>query len=277
MVDVAAPPQLPSRKRGRPPSVHAEAGGEIQSLDRAISVLEVLSNADGLPLSDVARRSDLPTSTAHRMLMTLQRRGFVAQDAETGLWTVGVGLFRVGGAYLRIRKLPDIGRPIIRELLKRVEETVNLSMLDGDELVCVAQAESHAAVRAFFRLGRRLPVHASAAGKAILAAMSDPEREARMARLTLQGFTPNTHTDLAALQADVDVVRERGYGVDDEEHTVGMRCVAAAIRDENGEAIGAVSISAPAVRMPASKIPQLGENIMATAGLLSARYSGRVG
>ncbi|WP_406857056.1 IclR family transcriptional regulator [Alsobacter sp. KACC 23698] len=276
MVDVVAPSPLPSRKRGRPPSVHAEAGGEIQSLDRAIGVLEVLSNADGLPLSDVARRSDLPTSTAHRMLMTLQRRGFVAQDAETGLWTVGVGLFRVGGAYLRIRKLPDIGRPIIRELLKRVEETVNLSMLDGDELVCVAQAESHAAVRAFFRLGRRLPIHASAAGKAIMAAMPDDERDARMARLTLQGYTPNTHTTLSALQADVDAVRERGYGVDDEEHTVGMRCVAAAIRDENGEPIGAVSISAPAVRMPTAKIPQLGESIMATARLLAARYSGRV-
>lgn len=275
MVDLTTPNATPPRKRGRPPSVQAEAGGEIQSLDRAIGILEVLSSVDGLSLSDVARFAELPTSTAHRMLMTLQRRELVAQDAETGLWTVGVGLFRVGSAYLRIRKLPDIGRPVIRELQGRVKETVNLSMLDGDELVCVAQAESHAPVRAFFRLGRRLPIHASAAGKAILAALDEAQRGRRLDALKLEGFTFNTIIDRATLEAEVARTRERGYGIDDEEHTVGMRCVSAAIRDENEEPIGAVSISAPSVRMPLEILPELGEHAVETARLLTRRYSGR--
>ncbi|WP_196240289.1 IclR family transcriptional regulator [Alsobacter soli] len=276
MVDLSSPVLTP-RKRGRPASATAAEGGEIQSLDRAIGIMELLASVDGLSLSDIARNAELPTSTAHRMLATLQRRGLVAQDAETGHWTIGLGLFRIGSAYLRIRKLPDIGRPVIRELLRQVNETVNLSMLDGEELVCVAQAESHAPVRAFFRLGRRLPMHASAAGKAILAAMDERERARRLDGMRLEGFTANTHTDRKALEADIAAVRERGYGIDNSEHTVGMRCVSAAIFDENREPIGAVSISAPAVRMPDDAIAGLGAKAAETAGVLTALYSGRGG
>ena len=232
---------IPLRRRGRPSSARPEAG-EVQSLDRAIVILGIVATEDGMTLSEIARKADLPTSTVHRLLTTLQRRGMVGHDAASGSWTVGVELFRIGSAYLRIRKLPEIGRPIIRDLGRDVDETVNLSMLDGHELVCVAQAESHAAVRAFFRLGRRLPMHASAAGKSILAACSDEARQEHLSALTLDRFTKNTHTTRKALLADVAEVARRGWAVDDEEHTLGMRCVAAPIFNEWGEPIGAVSV-----------------------------------
>jgi IclR family acetate operon transcriptional repressor len=239
-----------------------------------MAILEIVSSTDGMSLSEIARRADLPNSTVHRLLATLQKRCLVDHDSESGLWTVGVGLFRMGSAYLRIRKLPDIGRPVIRELLREVGETVNLSMLDGQELVCVAQAESHAAVRAFFRLGRRLPIHASGAGKAILAASEPDKRRDLMNGLDLERFTPNTRTSHKALQADLAEVARQGWAIDDEEQTLGMRCVAAAIRDEWGEPVGAVSVSAPGVRMLPERLDSVGRLVKAAADRLTMLYSG---
>jgi IclR family acetate operon transcriptional repressor len=262
------------RRRGRPASANGEHG-DVQSLDRAVSLLELLANGEGLVLSDLARRAGLPPSTAHRLLMTLYRRGLVGHEGDAGLWTVGPGLFRIGSAYLRIRKLPDIARPIIRALLAEVEETVNVSMLDGSELVCVAQAESHAPVRAFFRMGRRLPIHASGAGKAILAA-GDEALHARLLGVPpYERFTHNTRRTRAALAKDLQATRARGWAIDDEEHTLGMRCVSAVVVNEFAEPAGAVSISAPTVRMPSDRLLELGGKVQGAAATLSSLYSGQ--
>lgn len=268
-------PGAPAKRRGRPPSASSEPSGEVQSLDRAMSILEVLAAADGLALSELARRTELPSSTAHRLLTTLHRRRLVGHDLESGLWTIGVGLFRVGAAYLRIRKLPEIGRPVIRELVQAVDETVNLSMLDGPDLVCVAQSESHSPVRAFIRIGRRQPIHASAAGKAILARLSPERRAERVDALTLDRLTEHTHRTKKALAADLAEVSARGFGIDDEEQTLGMRCVAAAVLDEWGEPVGAISISAPTVRMPPERLGVLGAKVKQAAAELTALYCGR--
>lgn len=264
----------PLRRRGRPSTLGSDAGGEVQSLDRAIAILSVLATADGMMLSEIARTADLPTSTVHRLLTTLQRRGLVGHDPTSGFWTVGVELFRIGSAYLRIRKLPEISRPVIRDLLREVDETVNVSMLDGKELVCVAQAEGHAAVRAFFRLGRRLPIHASAAGKTILAVARDDLRKEHLSGLAFDRFTDKTHRTRKALLADLAEVARRGWAIDDEEHTLGMRCVAAPVFNEWGEPIGALSISAPTVRMPSDRLAVLGPRAKEAADHLTTLFSG---
>ncbi len=264
----------PLRRRGRPASATSEPSGDVQSLDRAMALLEVLAGSDGLGLSEVARQAELPPSTVHRLLATLHRRALVGHDRETGLWTVGVGLFRIGSAYLRNRKLPDIARPIIRKLLLEVDETVNVTMLNGREIVCVAQAESHAAVRAFFRLGRRLPVHASAAGKAILAAGSDAFQRELLDGSVFERFTENTLSSRKALMGDLAQVAKRGWAIDDEEHTIGMRCVSAAILNEFAEPAGALSISAPSVRMAPARMAILGERAKETALTLTRLFSG---
>ncbi len=272
MNDAVSPP----RRKGRPASASADsAGGEVQSLDRAITILEILHNDEGVTLSDVARRAELPTSTVHRLLTTMQRRGLVKNDAESGLWTVGLGLFRFGSAYLRIRKLPDIGRPVLRELFRDAEETVNLSMVDDSDLVCVAQVESHAPVRAFFRAGRSLPMHASAAGKAILAAMNEEARARWLGPGALERFTTRTLNTRIALLAELAAIGERGWAIDDQEHTLGMRCVAAAIFNEWREPVGAVSVSAPEVRMSNDSLPQLGKRVKAAADQLTLLYAGQ--
>lgn len=267
-------PELHVRRRGRPASTGAQSG-DVVALDRAAAILELLASGEGFLLAEVAERAMLPSSTAHRLLTTLHRRGLVGHELGTGLWTVGPGLFRIGSAYLRIRKLPEIARPIIRALLAEVGETVNVSMLDQEELLCVAQAESHAPVRAFFRLGRRLPIHGSAAGKAILAAGAEQLRRRLLGAGPLERFTANTLCGRGALARHLAEIRARGWASDDEEHTPGMRCVSAAILNEAGEPIGAVSISAPAVRMPAARVGALGSRVKETALTLSRLYSGQ--
>ena len=268
-------PNLHLPRRGRPASSGAP-GGEVVALDRAASILDVLAGGEGFLLAEVAQRAALPPSTVHRLLTTLLRRGLVGHEAGTGLWTVGPELFRIGSAYLRIRKLPEIARPIIGALLAEVGETVNVSMLDEDALICVAQAESHAPVRAFFRLGRRLPVHASAAGKAILAAGDDALRRRLLGAGALEQFTENTVCGEAELMPRLAETRSRGWATDDEEHTPGMRCVSAAILNEWSEPIGAVSISAPTVRMSPERVGVLGRRVKETALTLSRMYSGQV-
>lgn len=263
------------RRRGRPASGGASEGGaEVQSLDRAIALLRVVADADGMALAEIARRAELPVSTVHRLLTTLEKRQLVNHDLSTGLWTVGLGLFRIGSAYLRIRKLPDIGRPVIRRLLHETDETVNLSMFDAMELVVVAQAEAHAPLRAFFRLGARLPLHATASGKAVLAAASPSFRGACLAQIRYEPFTTATHRSERALMDDVAEVSSRGFAVDMEEHAPGMRSVAAAILNEWREPIGAVSVSAPSVRMSEDRVQRLGRRVAVAAEQMTRLYSG---
>lgn len=264
---------LAPRRRGRP-ATGAEGGSEVQSLDRAIALLRIIADADGLPLADIARAAELPVSTVHRLLATLERRELLSHDLSTGLWTVGLGAFRIGSAYLRIRKLPEIGRPVIRKLLHEVEETVNLSMFDGMELIVVAQAESHAPVRAFFRLGVRLPLHATAAGKAVLAAAGPAFRGACLASMRFEPFTTRTHRSERDLMDDVTAIGARGYAIDEEEHAPGMKAVAAAILNEWREPVGAVSVAAPAARMSEERIARFGRRVMAAAEQMTRLYSG---
>lgn len=267
-------PTLSVARRGRPAKADGGAG-DVVALDRAASILDVLAGGEGCLLAELAHRTMLPSSTVHRLLTTLHRRGLVGHDMDTGKWTVGSGLFRIGSAYLRIRKLPEIARPVINALLAEVGETVNVSMLDENALVCVAQAESHAPVRAFFRLGRRLPVHASAAGNAILAAGTDTLRQRLLGAGPLERFTPKTVTDDAELALRIAETRSRGWATDDEEHTPGLRCVSAAILNEWSDPIGAVSISAPTVRIPTDRLGPLGARVKETARTLSRMYSGQ--
>ncbi|MBU6425430.1 MAG: IclR family transcriptional regulator [Rhodospirillales bacterium] len=267
-------PQAP-RRRGRPPSSNGEGSSDIQSLDRAISILEVLAGIDFTSLAEISRRTGLPISTVHRQLQTLEHRGLVGHDIETGLWSVGVGLFRIGSAYLRIRKLPEIARPVLRTLQQATAETINLSKFEDPVIVCVGQAESHASVRAFFRPGSELPLHASAAGKAVLSMLTPERREKLLEGYNYTRFTASTHSDKAALLADVELTAQRGYAVDNEEHSFGMRCVGAAILNEFGEPAGTISVSAPNFRMTDDRIAPFGDAMMEAAKQLTLLYAGR--
>jgi IclR family acetate operon transcriptional repressor len=250
------------RRRGRPRAFNAPVEpNAVQSLDRALRILAIVAEADGLSLSEVAERSGLAASTAYRMLTTLQGHGMVEFAETEQLWSVGAEAYRIGSAFLRRRKLVDRARTVMQGLMEKTGETANLGVAEDDCVVFVSQIETHQAIRAFFRPGSRSPFHASGIGKAILAHLDADRVAAIIARTGLEAFTDRTLADRRRLAADLETIRTRGWSVDDEERHLGMRCVAAAIFNEFAEPVGGISISGPTVRVTPDRLAAIGPQV----------------
>jgi IclR family acetate operon transcriptional repressor len=271
-MDQTAEPQR--ARRGRKPGGHA-APASVQVLDRALAMLAIVSVRDGTLLTDIAEAAGMAPSTTHRLLTSLASHGMVSADPETGQWTIGVKAFEIGNGFLRHRKLGSISRPFLTALMQESGETANLAIEDAGDVVFVSQVESHAPMRAFFRPGRRGPMHASGIGKAILAARPDGDVAELLGRRKLERFTEKTLDTQAAVSSDLEAIRARGWSLDDEEHTVGMRCIAAAVFNEYGEAVAGLSVSGPAVRLSYERIGELGPKVRDAADALTAASGGR--
>lgn len=262
------------RPRGRPPSGESAKPSSVQALDRALALLEIVAGEDGMTLTDVAARAEMAPSTAHRLLTTLQARRFVQLDPETGHWQIGVKAFQIGSAFARNRRIVVVGRRVMRELMERTGETVNLAIEDGGEVVFIAQFETHSPIRAFFRPGQRGPIHASGIGKALLATWAPDRVRTVAAAKGLPRFTDSTIGTEAALMADLERIRARGWSIDDGEHTLGMRCVAAPVFNEYAEAVAGISVSGPEVRMTPARLDELGPQVRRAAAEITASIGG---
>lgn len=277
MADKPEPPrqdQLRARP-GRKANENA-APSSVQVLDRSLKLLDLVASADGAALTDLSDQSGMAPSTVHRLLTSLAGHRMVTYDAETGAWTIGLKAFEIGNAFLRFRKLGTISRPFLKQLMERSGETANIGIEDGGDVVFISQVESHAPMRAFFRPGRRGPIHASGIGKAILSTWGEPAIESLFATRPLTRFTANTRDTLPRLMTDLVAIRTRGFSIDDEEHTLGMRCLAAPIFNEYGEAIAGISVSGPAVRLPDARLAELGPVVRAAAEGVTRAMGGRV-
>ena len=220
------------------------AVGPVQSVDRALALLEVLASA-GMPLGvgEVADLTDLPQGTVHRLLQTLHLRGYVRRDAGRK-YSLGTAAIRLADAAQRA--LARSSRPLLAELVSLSGETANLAVLEGDDVVYVAQVPSPHTLRMFAEVGRHVPPHSTAVGKVMLAAMP---REQALALLRRTGLTPRTEhtiTDLATFAAELDRVAEQGWAADEEEQEYGVRCVAVPVGP--GPVVAALSLSGPADR-----------------------------
>ncbi len=256
----------------------AERNGRVQALARALAILNALAEtADGASLTEIAQQVGLPASTTHRLLSTLQHDQFVRFDPERALWAVGVQTFVVGNAFLRNRQLVQTARPHLRRLMEQSGETANLAVLDDDRALCLYQVECGQVMRAMTRLGSRLPLHCSGVGKALLQAMSERRRAKVLHHHGLPRLTTRTITRPTDLHADLIRGRRLGYVVDDEEHAVGLRCVAATVYDELSEAIAAISVSGPTARVTEDRMAVLGAMVRHTAEAITREYGGRRG
>lgn len=254
------------------------ASGQVQSLSRALKLLNALSYApQGLTLSEIAHQVGLPNSTAHRLLATLQNERYVRFDQEHSLWQVGVQAFRVGSTFARARDLGVLARPFMRRLMEQSGETVNLGIIDRNEVVYVAQVETQKMMRAIAGPGGRAHMHCSGIGKAMLAAMNDETRDKVLSRLEFQRETARTITSRTSLEHELVLIRQRGFAVDDEEYAIGLRCAAAAIFNEHGEPVAGLSVSGPSARVSEVRIARLGQAVREIAAEITAELGGTVG
>jgi IclR family acetate operon transcriptional repressor len=263
--------ESPRRGRGRPKAWSDRAAqNTIKSLDRAMEVFEHLSTTSGATLSEIAADTGQSPATVYRILVTLQAHGLVEFDSGPQVWHIGPRAFLIGARYLRRTSLVDRARPILRRLMERTGETANLGIAREENVLFVSQVETHASIRAFFPPGTLSPMHASGIGKALLSQMPEDRRARLLDAVGLVRFTDHTLTDPARLEEDLTETRARGYAIDDEEKTEGMRCIAAPVFDLHGEAVAGISVSGPSSRVTEADIPRLAEAVTDAAQELSA-------
>ncbi|MFF3073998.1 IclR family transcriptional regulator [Kitasatospora sp. NPDC057904] len=230
------------------PSSAAAAAAGVKSAVRTIEVLEFFAERPGLhSLADVQEALGYPKSSLYMLLRTLVDLGWVETDLTGTRYGIGVRALLVGTAYIDGDEVVAATRPALDRLADDTTETIHLARLDGTDVVYLATRASQHYLRPFTRVGRRLPAHATALGKALLATMSD-EEIGRLLPERLEPLTDHTHTTRAALLDDLRAIRERGYATDREENTLGLGCYAVAVPDRT-PARDAVSCSVPLARL----------------------------
>ena len=258
------------------PDEASDKSGSVQSVDRALALLEALGeDEEGYRLTDLAIRTGLSPSTAHRLLATLEQRRFVAFDPSDNTWHVGRQTFSVGSAFVRRRNFVAPALPFLRKLRDLTHETANMGVADEGEVVVLTQVESREIMRAITRVGGRAPMVASGLGKAILATYSNDEVAAIIKRHGMPRLTPRSVLRAGELRGVLDAVRSQGYAVDDEEFLTGLRCVAAAVYNDQGEAMAAISVSGLAARVPERRVSELGRLVRDVARELTLALGGR--
>lgn len=246
------------------------AASAVQSVDRAVSVLEILARLGEAGVTEIADQLDVHKSTAFRLLGVLENRGLVAQAKDRGKYYLGAGVLRLAGAAAVRLDISQEGVPVCRELADELGETVNIAVLDDDAAVNIMQARGTASVTAQNWLGRRTPLHATSSGKVLLAHMPPTLREGLLAR-PLHRFTERTITGAAMLRGELEAVIEQGYGVTVEELELGLAAVAAPVRAHDGKVIAAISVSGPVYRLNADRLPELAKRTVAAGAELSRR------
>lgn len=267
---------MSTRPRGRPKAFNDKTDqNTVQALDRALSLLEHLARQPGLTLSQLTETSGLPVATVFRALVTLQSHAMVEVEEPGQFWHIGPGAFRVGTAFLRRTKVVERAQGAMEALMRDTGETANLGVEVQGEVLFLAQVETNEAIRAFFPPGTKGPMHSSGIGKALLAWFPADKVAAIVARHGLPRFTTLTLTSEGLLQRDLARTRDRGYAVDDQERTEGMRCIAAPIFGMNGMPVAGLSVSGPSFRLALSDATRIGRRVSQAADQVTEAIGGQ--
>jgi len=227
-------------------------------------------------MTEISERLEIYPSTIHRILDTLKHWGYVEQDPKTQKYRLGLKLLELGMAKLQQMDLVKEATPYLKELVRKCNETVHLGVLEEGEVLYVAKEESSQTIRMISYVGKRAPLHCTALGKLLLAYLPEEERRKILEQKALPPLTENTITDKRELEKELAKVREQGFALDREENEKDVRCVAAPIRNYQGEVIAALSISSPIFRIDKNTQNDLKEAIVETSKKISKRlgYNG---
>lgn len=243
---------------------------KIGSVQRAVDILNLFgSQCHELGTSEIARSLGLHKSTTASLIYTLEANGFLSQNPETRKYRLGLKLVERAFAMLDQIEIRQVAYPFLRELRDQWNETVNLAIMDGPDVVYVERLLGTKALAMRSEVGRRAPAHVTALGKALLACLPPSGVQAYIDQYGLPALTSHTITDPDKFMAEIEQTREQGYAVDDEENEIGGRCIAVPVYDHTGHAAAAVSVSAPTTRLPVSEFPQVGAMVRETARRIS--------
>lgn len=252
-----------------------ERNGTVRAVDRAVSLLQLISQQGHARVSELAEELGIHKSTASRLLTTLARRGMVEQTPPDGSYRLGPGVAQLAHATPGEVDLRAASRPVSERLAEATGETVNLAVHDGEGIISIDQVVGSSAVVIANWADQRTPTHATAAGKLLLAFMKEPERE-RILAGPLEACTSRTITDASELRAALQETRERGYAVSLEEQELGLSAVSAPVFTRSGAVAAALTLSGPSVRLQPDTLEWLTAKAVAAAAEIS-RLSGYAG
>ncbi|MFI1169897.1 IclR family transcriptional regulator [Streptomyces sp. NPDC020801] len=246
------------------------AGG-VQSVDRAISVLEILAQRGEAGVSEVAAEIDVHKSTAFRLLGALEARGLVEQAGERGKYRLGFGIVRLAGAVTGRLDITQQGRPVCERLAEEIGETVNIAVMREHYAINLYQVRGPAAVAAHNWVGELTPLHATSSGKVLLAYLPAQERAELLAGAGMKKVTPHTITAKSTLEKNLAEARERGYAFTLEELEIGLHAMAAPVRNQDGQVVAALSASGPSYRLTEERLHELSPILLNGAEEISHR------
>jgi DNA-binding IclR family transcriptional regulator len=243
---------------------------QVQVLDRALGILDLLAGeSPELGPSEVSERTGLHKSTVHRLLQVLERHRLIEKMAPSGKYRLGLRLFELGSKAMAQFDLRDRAQPYLKRLVLETGETAHICILDGDRMLSIANVESPRTLRMPSTVGFRTPLHCTSVGKALLAFLPEDERNDLINQCELTDYTRHTITKPARLKAELKLIRQRGYAMDDEEIEEGLRCVGAPVIDHSGRVVAAISIAGPAFRLTEDRIPAVARSVIRAASELS--------
>ncbi|MBA2740243.1 MAG: IclR family transcriptional regulator [Nocardioidaceae bacterium] len=248
--------------------------GTVQSVDRAVSVLEILAHAGEAGVTEIAVELGVHKSTAFRLVSALEQRGLVEQHTDRGKYRLGVGLLRLAAATTARLDLVQESRALCRALALETGETVNVTVLSDDAALYVDQIAGSSALQPHNWVGQRIPLHATSNGKVLLSAMSDTEA-ARVVGRKPRTFTERTVASSVELVNQLAAVRASGYAVAVDELEVGLTAVAAPVRNAHGDVVASLSVSGPSFRLEGDRLAAATTATVAAAAELSRRLGWR--
>ncbi len=251
---------------------HLKERKKIGSVQRAIDILNLFdSQSQELGMTDIAEALRLHKSTVAGLMATLEVNGYLDQNPLTRKYRLGLKLVERAFIALNQLEVRQIAQPHLRALRDAHDESVNLGIRDGIEVVYIERLAGNQSLGIHGHIGKRAPLHCTGLGKALLAWLPPEEVESLIAQCNFTALTEKTITDPQQYRDELQRTRERGFAIDDEENELGGRCVAAPIFDHRGHTVAAISISVPLPRIPPARIPEFGDSVRATAKAISTR------
>lgn len=242
----------------------------VQSVDRALSILEVLSDyEDGMGITEISTKIDLHKSTVHRLLVTLIHKGYVEQNSNTNKYRLTLKLFELGNKAIEKMDIASAAKPYLQQLMEDTNEVVHLVVREGTEIVYIDKVESENKIRMHSRIGTRSPMYCTSVGKAIMAHLEEEEINCIWDKSDIKRFTEYTILDLETMKKTLEKVRETGYALDEEENELGIRCIGAPIFNHKAEVLGAISVSGPTIRVTKEKIEEFKASILKYSNAIS--------
>ena len=245
----------------------------IQSVVRAIKIMQYIAESENAAsLTAISKELDLSKSTVHGLIATLKQQGYVYQNQTTGLYKLGLKLFELGQVVYKDMDLRKIAKPHLYDLVRSYEETVHIAVLSDGEVVYIEKVDSPRSIRIHTNVGSKNPAHCTSVGKALLAGLSEKKFEQILSKTGLCRFTDKTIIDLLDLKKEMELIRRCGYATDDEEIEVGLRCVAAPIKNHQGEITAAISVAGPTARMTDERMAEIAKGVIKVANQISSEF-----